>query len=230
MPFQVAIDGPVAAGKSTVARLTAAKLSFLYVDTGAMYRATALLSTRKGVDLKDEEAVAQAVLHADIQLHVPTESERDGRLATVLLDGDDISWEIRTDEVARGASVVSQYKRVREELVKRQQQIAGSADVVMEGRDITYRVLPDAQLKIYLDAATDVRVQRWHNALLKKGTELTLEQAAEELKGRDDRDMNRAVDPLKIVDDAWVLDTTFLTIDEVVDQIVARVHELQKAA
>lgn len=230
MPFQIAIDGPVAAGKSTVARLTAAKLGFLYVDTGAMYRATALLARRKGVDLKDEEAVAQTVVTSDIQLHVPTKDEQDGRLATVLLDGDDVSWEIRTDETAAGASVVSQYKRVREELVKRQQEIAGTADVVMEGRDITYRVLPNAQLKIYLDAAGETRVKRWHNALLKKGGTLTEVEAAEELKQRDDRDMNRSVDPLKIVDDAWVLDTTLLTIDEVVDKIVARVHELQKTA
>jgi cytidylate kinase len=230
MPFQIAIDGPVAAGKSTVARLTAAKLGFLYVDTGAMYRSATLLAQRNGIDLNDEQAVVQALLKADIKLHKPTETEQDGRLVTVLLDDVDVSWDIRKEEVAKGVSIVSAFKLVREELVKRQQQIAADSDVVMEGRDISYRVLPNAQVKIYLDAASDVRSQRWHAAMLKKGSTLTLEEAAEQLKKRDDLDMNRAVDPLKIVDDAWVLDTTFLTIDEVVDKIVYRVHELQKAA
>ncbi|HZZ98327.1 MAG TPA: (d)CMP kinase [Candidatus Saccharimonadia bacterium] len=228
MAFQVAIDGPVAAGKSTTARLVASKLGFLYVDTGAMYRATALLAKRKGVNLDNESAVAKVVAESKIELRQPVKGEDDGRKVTVLLDGEDVSWEIRTEETSRGASLISQYALVRQELVKRQQEIAKGEDVVMEGRDITYRVLPDAQLKIYLDASMETRVDRWYNSFLVRGVQITKERARDDVAKRDDRDMHRKVDPLKIVKGAWVLDTTDLTIEQVVAQIVDKVHQLQK--
>jgi cytidylate kinase len=228
MAFQVAIDGPVAAGKSTTARLVASTLGFLYVDTGATYRTTALLAKRKGVNLMDEAAVAKALSDSKIEMHKPTAKEEDGRKVTLLLDGEDVSWEIRTEEISRGASQISQYAAVRRELVKLQQKIAADADVVMEGRDITYRVLPDAQLKIHLDASMETRVERWYKSFLNRGVQITMERAREDVTKRDDRDMHRKVDPLKIVEGAWVLDNTNLTIEQVVNQIVDKVHELQK--
>lgn len=228
MSFQIAIDGPVAAGKSTTSRLVASRLGFLYVDTGAMYRATALLAKKKNISLDNESAVAKAVAESEIRLRTPVEGEKDERLVTVLLDGEDVSWDIRNEEISRGASLISQYKLVRDELVKRQQKIAKGVDVVMEGRDITYRVLPDAQLKIYLDASVETRIQRWYHQFLNKGVQITMERARDDIMKRDGRDMNRKVDPLQVVEGAWVLDTTDLTIEQVVDKIVEKANELRK--
>lgn len=226
MPVQIAIDGPVAAGKGTVARLVAGKLGFLYVDTGAMYRTTALLAKRNSVDWNDENGLAKLLAKHPMLLRTPLKDEQDGRQMTVLLDGEDVSWAIRTQEMSTGSSVVSQYPRVRQALVKQQQDIAAHTNVVMEGRDITFRVLPDAQLKIYLDAALEARAKRRHTELLTRGQDVSLEQVQKELKERDDRDMHRSLDPLHIVEGAWVLDTTNLTIEQVVDTIVAKVQSL----
>jgi len=229
MSFQIAIDGPVAAGKGTVAKLTASRLGFLYVDTGAMYRATAWLGSKYEVPWENEQSVVDLLQKHTIMLRTPIEEEKDGRAITVLIDGEDVSWAIRTEELSKGASIVSQHTRVRQELVKQQQKIAESTDVVMEGRDITFRVLPQAQLKIYLDADIAVRAQRRHIELLTRGIDVTLEQVQNELQARDDRDMHRTVDPLHITNDAWVLDTTPLSIEEVVEKIVEKVKEVRKA-
>lgn len=226
--FQIAIDGPVAAGKGTVARLVAERLGFLYVDTGAMYRVTALVSQRAGIDWSQEEAVAAMIAKTDIQLRRPTEDEKDGRLSTVLVDGEDVSWKIRTEEMSRGSSIVAGLRRVREELVKKQQIIAQAQNVVMEGRDITFRVLPEAKLKIYLTADPEERAKRRHAELLMRGQDISFEEVLQELKDRDIRDMQRAVDPLQVVDGAWVLDTTGLSIDEVVDRIEEKVNQLKR--
>ncbi len=226
-PFHIAIDGPVAAGKGTVSRLVAERLGYLYVDTGAMYRATALLALNHDTDLQDEEAVAKLVGEADIFMRNPSELEKDGRLTTVLLDGEDVSWKIRTESVSMGASSVARYKDVRRILVEKQQKIAASQDVVMEGRDITYRVLPEAQLKIYLTANDTVRARRRHLQLQTKGEDVTFEHVHAELVTRDKQDIERSVDPLQIVSDAWVVDTSDLSIEQAVELIVERVQVLR---
>lgn len=227
MPFQIAIDGPVAAGKGTVARLVATRLNFLYVDTGAMYRATAWLAKQTMVNLKNEQALVDMLSHHEMMLRTPSSEEQDGRHITVLIDGKDVSWAIRTEEVGVGASIVSQFPGVRKALVLKQQMIAEEQDVVMEGRDITFRVLPQAQLKIYMDASAEVRARRRHQELLVRGMDVSYEKVFQELQDRDKRDMERSVDPLHVVSDAWRIDTTPMTIPDVVDVIVSRVKELQ---
>ena len=227
MPLHIAIDGPVAAGKGTVARLVAQRLGLLYVDTGAMYRTTALIALRHEVSPEDEPKVIEALQVSTIEMRNPLPAEQDGRLTTVLLDGEDISWEIRTEKVSQNASKVAALKLVREHLVHKQQLIAEHQDVVMEGRDITYKVLPHASIKIYLTASPETRAKRRHFELQSRGQDVSFEHVYEELRERDDRDMNRAVDPLKITDDAWVLDTSSLSIEEVVELIVERAKSMK---
>jgi len=227
--FHIAIDGPVAAGKGTVSRLVAERLGFVYIDTGAMYRMTALLAKQNAVSFSDEEKVTALVKSADMDLHAPVDSEKDGRLATALLNGQDVSWQIRTEDISSGASQVAALANVRHELVAKQQRIAVGKNVVMEGRDITYRVLPDAQLKIYLSASDIVRAKRRHMQLLTKGTDVAFDEVYKELIQRDDRDTTRDVDPLKIVPNAWVIDTSDLTIEQAVEIIVGRVGAMLEA-
>jgi cytidylate kinase len=200
--FHIAIDGPVAAGKGTVSRLVAERLGFVYIDTGAMYRMTALLAKRNGVDFEDETALVPLITAAHMDIHAPTEDERDGRLATILLDGEDVSWKIRTEEMSAGSSKVAQLAHVRSVLVEKQQAIAVGKSVVMEGRDITYRVLPQAQLKIFLTGSDIVRAKRRHSQLLTKGEDVSFEEVYKELIERDERDKTRATDPLKIIPEA----------------------------
>jgi cytidylate kinase len=226
-PFHIAIDGPVAAGKGTVSKLTAERLGFLYIDTGAMYRMTALLAIRNGTSLDDEQALAKLIAQSDMGMHNPTPEEKDGRLTTVFLNGEDVSWKIRTEEVSAGASKVAQYQAVREQLVAKQQHIATDQDVVMEGRDITYRVLPNAQLKIFLTASDIVRAKRRHVQLQTRGEDSSLDEVFQDLVERDARDSSRSVDPLKIVPGAWVLDTSELSIEDVVNLIVGKVHSMR---
>jgi cytidylate kinase len=229
MPLHIAVDGPVAAGKGTVARLVAKRLNALYIDTGAMYRMTALLAIRHEIDLNDEAAVVTQLQKSSMDMRNPTEEEQDSRLITVLLDGEDVSWKIRTEEVSLGSSKVAALAKVREHLVEKQQQIAEGKDVVMEGRDITYKVLPNAKLKIYLTASVETRAKRRHFELQSRGQDISFEDVYKDLQERDKRDMERSVDPLKIVEGAWVLDTTNLTIDEVVEVIVQRAEELRQS-
>ncbi|MFZ5376552.1 MAG: (d)CMP kinase [Patescibacteria group bacterium] len=222
--FQIAIDGPVAAGKGTVSKLVAERLGFLYVDTGAMYRVAALLAIRNKLEmsLKYEDKIAQAVDQVEIMMRNPKEDEADGRLTTVLVDREDVSWKIRTEKIGLGASAVSQLSKVRQVLVKKQQVIANNQNVIMEGRDITYRVLPNAQLKIFLTASDTVRAKRRYTQLLVKGQDTDFEQVYHDMSQRDKNDLERANDPLKIVDEAWVIDTSDLEIDKVVDLICAK--------
>jgi CMP/dCMP kinase len=225
-PFHIAIDGPVAAGKGTVSRLVAQRLGFLYVDTGAMYRMTAYLSIQKNIPFEDEDKIVTAIQHSEMMMRNPNENEKDGRLTTVFLDGDDVSWKIRTEDVSIGASLVAVLPKVRQELVKKQQAIAENQDVIMEGRDITYRVLPNADLKIFLTGSDIVRAKRRHVQLQAKGEDASFEEVYKDLIERDARDMERSVDPLQITDDAWVIDTSDLSIDEVVDSIVAKAETM----
>ncbi|HSW89470.1 MAG TPA: (d)CMP kinase [Patescibacteria group bacterium] len=228
--FQIAIDGPVAAGKGTVSRLVAQRLGFLYVDTGAMYRVACLLALRANIPLEDETSVVQVVKQHKISMHTPTADEQDGRLTTVLIDNEDVSWKIRTVEVSRGVPIVAAHKALRIELVRQQQDIAKAQSVVMEGRDITFRVLPDADMKIFLTATDTERARRRHVELLAKGEDVTFEQVHADLLERDSRDMERDVDPLHVVEGAQVIDTSTLSIEEVVDLIVAHVKQKEKSA
>ncbi len=228
-PFHVAIDGPVAAGKGTVSRLVADRLGFLYVDTGAMYRVVALIGQRGGIDLHDEDRLVTLLDKTEIMMRNPEPSEKDGRLTTVLINGEDVSWAIRTEEVSKGASIVAAHPEVRRVLVHKQQLIAATADIVMEGRDITYRVLPEAKLKIYLTGSDTVRAKRRHMQLLTKGEDVPFEKVYSELVNRDKQDMTRPTDPLKITDEAWVIDTSDLSIEQVVDLIVAKAEVLRSS-
>lgn len=230
MPFHIAIDGPVAAGKGTVSRLVAEKLGFLYVDTGAMYRMTALLAQRKNVELgfDQEKQIVELVKNSTMDMRAPENGEKDGRLSTIFLDSEDVSWKIRTEKVSFGSSAVAKLPQVRKILVKKQQEIAINKDVVMEGRDITYRVLPKANLKIFLTGSDEVRTKRRFNQLLTKGQDVSFEKIHLDLMKRDKQDMNRTTDPLKKIPKAWEIDTSNLSIIQVVEMIVAKTNEMMK--
>jgi cytidylate kinase len=227
--FQIAIDGPVAAGKGTTAKLVAQRLGFLYVDTGAMYRALTLYVQRNGVELQNEKDVVNLLQRQNpkVELRVPEGEEKDGRLCTVLLNGEDVSWKVRAEEVSRGVSVITQYGGVRDMITPIAREIAETQSVVMEGRDITSVVLPDAELKIYMEADAMERAKRRHRELLTRGEDISLETVYQDLAERDERDSKRAIAPLKKVKGAWILDTTGMTIDQVAEKIVIKVSELR---
>lgn len=214
MSFNVAIDGPAGAGKSTVAKAVAAKKNFIYVDTGAMYRAMALYFLRKGTEKSDEAAVSQACKNVEITI-----SYEDGA-QQVILNGENVSGLIRTEEVGNMASATSGYLPVREKLVELQKNLAKTADVVMDGRDIGTCVLPDADVKVYLTASSLVRARRRHKELVEKGTDCDLDEIERDIIDRDYRDMHREHSPLKQAEDAVYLDSSDMTLKEVVDAIV----------
>lgn len=221
--LQIAIDGPVAAGKGTVSQSVAQKLQLLYIDTGATYRASALIAEKANLDLSDEESISSELKKHQIELRTPSPVEQDGRLTTVFLDGIDVSWEIRAENIGQKSSIIAQYPKVREHLIALQQQIARDRDVIAEGRDITHTVLPNAQLKIYLDAEPSHRAERRLLQLQKKGVDATLEEILSELQKRDARDVEKN---LKKLPGVWYIDTTNLSIEEVVDLIVTRAQEV----
>ncbi|MCR4728838.1 MAG: (d)CMP kinase [Lachnospiraceae bacterium] len=209
MSYQIAIDGPAGAGKSTIAKAVAKELSFVYVDTGAMYRAMALLCIREGLDKTDEEAVSSSCEKAVVEIKY-----QDGA-QVVFLNGENVNGLIRTQEVGDMASAISVYGRVREKLVRLQQELAKKVDVVMDGRDIASCVLPDADLKIYLDADVSVRAKRRYDELVAKGEKPCLTRIEEEVKERDYRDMHRDISPLVRVPEAMLVDSSYMTIEEV---------------
>ena len=227
--FQIAIDGPVAAGKGTVSRLLAEKLDFLYVDTGAMYRAAALLAIQNKLGFDQEEKIVLLIAQSELEMRNPEgDKEADGRLTTLILNGKDVSWAIRTTKCSDGASKVATLPKVRKILVEKQKKIAQTQNVVMEGRDITFKVLPDANLKIFLTADLKIRAVRRHFEYLTKGIDISLEEVIAEVKKRDQRDMNRQIDPLHPTFDSWVLDSSHLSIKEVVDLITNKVQSMIK--
>lgn len=220
--MKIAIDGPVAAGKGSVAKLVAGKLGFLYVDTGAMFRAISVYC-REHHKTEDREAevcslVASKIPQVEIREPLPT--EQDGRLCTVLLNNRDISWDIRTNESSRGASLVSRYLCVRNLLLILQRRLAEERSVVMEGRDIGTAVFPDADLKIFLTADENIRAQRRHLELSKRGIQVDLKKILQEIHDRDKQDMERPLRPLAKAHDAIEVDTSGMTVDEVVHHIV----------
>ena len=211
--YTIAIDGPAGAGKSTIAKLTARKLGFVYVDTGAMYRAMALYFLRNGIGKDDEKAVGEACEAMDISLQY-----RDG-VQQVLLNGEDVSGLIRTEEVSQMTSAVSVYPAVRQKLLQLQRELARTEDVIMDGRDIGTCVLPDAETKIYLTASPRVRALRRFKELEERGETCNLEEIEQDIRERDDRDMNREIAPLKQAEDAVCIDSSQMTIDQVVQAI-----------
>ena len=212
---QIAIDGPAGAGKSTVAKITADRLGYLYIDTGAMYRAAALLALEQGVAFDDAPALAELVRTNEIDLQPAPSGCR------VLLNGRDVSADIRLPEVGNAASPVSAVPEVRELLVARQQELAKARPVVMDGRDIGTVVLPEAECKIFLTASTRVRALRRANELRLKGLPIDLEQVEREIEERDRRDSTRAVSPLRQAEDAVLLDSSDMGIEEVVSRIIS---------
>ena len=217
--LSIAIDGPAAAGKSTVAKIIAKKLSYIYIDTGAMYRALTYKALQQNVDPNDEQALFALLMETDIALK-NNEAGQD-----VLVDGEVVSNAVRTPEVTKNVSAVAQHKLVREEMVRRQQLLSEQGGVVMDGRDIGTHVMPNAEVKIFMLASVDERAKRRHDENLLKGFESNLEELKQEIAARDKFDSEREVSPLKKADDALELDTTSLTIEEVVDAIVRIAQE-----
>lgn len=224
MSYQIALDGPAGAGKSTIAKLVAKELGFVYVDTGAMYRAMALYCLKENVPQDDEEAVSNHCDKAEVSI-----TYVDGEQA-VILNGENVNGFIRTPEVGNVASAISVYKNVRAKLVSLQQKLAVTENVIMDGRDIGSVVLPNADLKVYLDADVAVRAKRRYDELIAKGTECDLKVIEEEMRERDYRDMHRENSPLVKVPDAYVVDSSYMTIDEVKDAIVTKFKEVTENA
>ena len=215
MSFNIAIDGPAGAGKSTIAKQLAKELSFIYVDTGAMYRSMALYFMRNGIAKEDEAAISDACKTVEVSIAYENGEQQ------VLLNGENVSKEIRKEEVGKMASATSVYKEVRTKLVELQQKLAADKDVIMDGRDIGTCVLPNAQLKIYLTASVHTRALRRYKELQEKGTTCVLEEIEKDIEDRDYRDMHREIAPLKVADDAEVIDSSDMTIDEVVEKILS---------
>lgn len=217
MHFQIAVDGPAGAGKSTIAKKVAAKLGVIYVDTGAMYRAMALYLYRKGISADDQDAISATCEDADITIDYI-----DGK-QVVLLAGENVNDFIRTPEVSQMASKSSANLNVRKKLVQLQQSLAATTSVIMDGRDIGSCVLPNADVKVYLTASSRVRAQRRYDELIAAGTDCDLDEIEKEIIERDERDMTRENSPLIQVEDATLIDSSYMTIDEVVDAIIALV-------
>lgn len=217
--FNIAIDGPAGAGKSTIARRAAGQLGFVYVDTGAMYRAMALYFLRKGINPADEEAVSRTCSEAEVSIRYQDGAQQ------VLLNGEDVSGQIRTEEVGKTASVVSAYMPVREKLTELQKELAARENVIMDGRDIGTCVLPQAPAKIYLTASVEVRALRRFRELTEKGETCDLEEIKKDIADRDWKDMHREHAPLKQAEDAVVVDSSNMTIDQVVEAILAVAKE-----
>lgn len=220
-PSTIAIDGPAASGKSTIGLRLANALGYLFFDTGVMYRAVTWLALERGLDIRDEFAVT--ALAEEAQIDVAPASKADGRTSDVLVNGQDITWEIRSRNVDANVSPVSVYRGVRSALTEQQRRIGQRGKVVMVGRDIGTVVLPDADLKIYLDASAEERAKRRYAEILARGGKADYEEILKVVRERDRIDSTRAVAPLKAADDAVVVDSDKLTADEVFEQVLALV-------
>lgn len=210
----IAIDGPSGSGKSTVAKLLASRLGYMYIDTGAMYRAVALQAKRDSVDINDSSALNR--LCDNIKLEFVPDN---GGLRTIL-NGEDVSEAIRTPEMSMAASDISALKEVREALLVLQRRMGETGGVVLEGRDVGTVIFPNAEAKFFLDASLDERGKRRYKELAAKGMDVTLEQTIEDVRKRDDNDSSRDIAPLKKADDAVVVDSTGIGIEEVVERMI----------
>lgn len=221
MAINIAIDGPAGAGKSTIAKMLAKELGYVYVDTGAMYRAMAYYFLQQGIDKEDEAAINAAVDGVDVTIRYEDGSQK------VLLNGADVTGSLRTEQVGNMASSTSVYPAVRVKLVALQQKLAKTADVIMDGRDIGTCVLPDAQVKIYLTASVETRAKRRYDELVEKGELADRTKIEEDIKERDYRDMHREMSPLRQADDAVLVDSSDMSIEQVVSAILGIVKEKQ---
>lgn len=215
MSTNIAIDGPAGAGKSTIAKKIAKELSFIYVDTGAMYRAMALHLLKHNISMKDADAIAKSCQDASISIRYENGEQQ------VILNGENVTALLRAEEVGNMASVSSANPSVRRKLVSLQQELASSSDVVMDGRDIGTVVLPDANVKIYLTASSHTRALRRYQELQQKGETCDLDAIEADIQERDYRDMHREISPLRQAEDAVLVDSSDMTIQEVCDAIIA---------
>ena len=211
MSYNIAIDGPAGAGKSTIAKIVSKKLGFEYVDTGAMYRAMAVFFLDNGINTDDEKEISEACKDVNIRIEYKDNAQQ------VILNGENITSRLRTEEVGNTASKTAVYSEVRKKLVELQKELAKTTDVVMDGRDIGSCVLPDAICKIYLTASVEKRAERRMLELKEKGETADFDVIKKDIADRDYRDMNREVSPLVIADDAVLVDSSYMGIDEVVD-------------
>ena len=219
MRLNIAIDGPVSAGKSSVSDAVARKLGILHLDTGAMYRALGLAALEAGIDTGDEIRIVELCRKLAISVAYGADGQH------TIVEGRDVTGMIRTPEVSMAASTVSRYAEVRREMVRIQQRLAAETDMLVDGRDICTTVLPNATAKFFLTAAQEERARRRYLELKEKGMEEPFEKVLEDLKKRDEQDMNRPVEPLRQAPDAVLVDSTNLTFDETVDTIVRIVKE-----
>ena len=214
MSYSIAIDGPAGAGKSTIAKMIAKEKQFIYVDTGAMYRAMALHFLRNGIRAEDTDKISEKCKEADVTIQYVNGEQ------VVFLNGENVNGYIRTEEVGNMASASSVNPDVRKKLVELQQRLAKSTDVVMDGRDIGTCVLPEADVKVYLTASSAVRAKRRYNELTARGEDCNFEQIEKDIIERDEKDMNREISPLRRADDAVLVDSSDMTIEEVVRVII----------
>jgi cytidylate kinase len=219
VPSIIAIDGPAASGKSTLGRRLADSLGYLFFDTGVMYRAVTWGALQRGLEISDEAAVTRLAQTAQIDVRPP--SQEDGRACDVLLDGVDITWETRRTDVEANVSPVSAYRDVRRALASQQRRIGLRGHVIMVGRDIGTVVLPEADLKIYLDASAPERARRRYKEILQRGGQADFEQVLAGVRSRDEIDSNRAFSPLRAARDAIIIDSEKLNADEVFAQVEA---------
>lgn len=217
--FNIAIDGPAGAGKSSIAKEAARRLGFIYVDTGALYRTVALNAIRNNVSLNDPAAIAKTLPNAKISLAFADGTQR------VMLNGEDVSEQIRTPDVSAGASKVSAVPAVRQYLFDLQNNLAAENDCLMDGRDIGTVVLPNAQLKVFLTASPEERARRRWNQLKEAGTEADYDEILKDVNQRDYQDTHREIAPLKQADDAILLDTTHMNFEEVVAELLRLTEE-----
>ncbi len=222
MGFNIAIDGPAGAGKSTIAKRVAAELGFIYVDTGAMYRAIALYFIQNQVDISEDAFVQEACSKISVSIVYENGEQQ------VILNGENVTGSIRREEVGNMASVTSAYPAVREKLLSLQRQIAAASDVIMDGRDIGTCVLPGAPLKIYLTASVKTRAKRRFEELTDKGIACNIEEICKDIEERDYRDMHRDISPLRQAEDAVLVDSSDMTIEEVTTAIVELARERQE--
>ncbi|GAW63526.1 (d)CMP kinase [Ligilactobacillus acidipiscis] len=220
--MQIAIDGPASAGKSTVAKLVAKKLDYIYCDTGAMYRAVTYAALKQGVQLDDDVALKKMLTQFDLKF-IPADPEQ-----LVIVNGEDITKQIRFPEITNQVSLVSAQPSVREKMTKRQQEIASAGAIVMDGRDIGTTVLPQAEVKIFLVASVHERAVRRYKENISKGIETSMQTLEDEIKARDYKDSHREISPLTQASDAILLDTTSLNITQVVEKILKFIHEKEK--
>ncbi|ADG41427.1 MULTISPECIES: (d)CMP kinase [Leuconostoc] len=220
--FQVAIDGPASAGKSTIAKILASHLKYVYVDTGAMYRTVTLAAKKSGVAYSDESGIVNLLSQIDIRFEPGIPTQR------VYLNNQEVTEDIRSTEVTNNVSQVASYAAVRQNLVERQRQIANSSDIIMDGRDIGTTVLPHAQVKIFLIASVEERANRRYKENVAKGMTVDLVSLKKDIEARDYKDSHREISPLTQAKDAVLVDTTGLSIDDVVSKITKIIQNKQK--